>query len=97
MPVVVEQLSALWSLQLIKLLFDPLFSYMSSLVSLPHSNANMLTTVSPSPSKSMSFLYLCDIICIFHCYRLVQFSRRVGNEQNVVPSVSVFSMLLLLL
>jgi len=51
MPVVVDQLSGLWSLRLIKLLFDPLFTYVSALVT-PADPTSAAAAATPSPTKS---------------------------------------------
>jgi len=66
MPIVVEQLSELWSQQMIKLLFDPLFSYMSALAS-SHLDTNIsVSAVSPSPTKSTSLVVIvsCYLSCV---------------------------------
>jgi len=57
MPVVVEQLSELWSLRIIKLLFDPLFTYIATLASpaLQSPNSTLSASVTgPFPAKSTS-------------------------------------------
>jgi len=71
MPMVVEQLSLLWSLRLIKMLFDPLFTYMSALGSPHQSNTSVssVAAVSPSPSKSMSSPL---VFCCLHEHLPVQ-------------------------